>query len=161
MKFKPFLGCLLVLLPLIATPAAAGGKGGNDPLVAMFVWWNQAFREKEGFTPESFGRYFTKDAVMKINGKERVRGVDNLAVHFRKIQGRADAVEIKLPFIEEFRQGNKIFTYHYVTAREGGKDALEHVMGYAEIKDGKIALIDFLSVEETDPAVIAKVTSGK
>ena len=36
-----------------------------DPLVAMFVWWNGAYKQNDGFTAESFSRYFTPDAVMR------------------------------------------------------------------------------------------------
>jgi len=47
---------------------------------------NTAYKQKDGFTAQSSSRYFTPDAVMRVNGKERCRGLDDLAQHFRDIQ---------------------------------------------------------------------------
>jgi SnoaL-like domain len=135
-------------------PAAALDPApARDPLVAMFVWWNAAYKQKEGFTAESFSRYFTPDAVMRINGKDRCRGLPDLARHFRDIQASTEMVVIELPFIDEFASpnGDRIFTHHFVRAREQGKDSRERVMGYASIKDGKISLINFVSVPDSLP----------
>jgi ketosteroid isomerase-like protein len=59
-------------------------------------------------------------------------------------------VVIDLPFIDEFRSasGDQIFTHHFVRAREDGKDSRERVMGYATIRDGKIALLNFISIPD-------------
>jgi ketosteroid isomerase-like protein len=124
-----------------------------DPLVAMFVWWNSAYKQKDGFTAQSFSRYFTADAVMRINGKDRCHGVDDLAQHFRDIQAKTEMVVIDLPFIDEFTSpsGDRIFTHHFVRAREHGQDSRERVMGYASIRDGKISLINFVSVPDPLP----------
>jgi ketosteroid isomerase-like protein len=125
-----------------------------DPLVAMFQWWNGAYKQKDGFTAESFSRYFTADAVMRINGKDRCKGLEDLAQHFRDIQARTEMVVIDLPFIDEFTSpsGDRIFTHHFVRAREHGKDSRERVMGYASIKNGRISLINFVSVPDPPPA---------
>jgi ketosteroid isomerase-like protein len=125
-----------------------------DPLVAMFVWWNHAYTQKDGFTTEAFSRYFTPDAVMRINGKERCVGVEDLAKHFRDIQARTEMVVIDLPFLDEFSSasGDRIFTHHFVRAREHGKESRERVMGFAAIKDGKISLINFVSIPDPPAA---------
>jgi hypothetical protein len=144
-----FLMCGTV--PAIASPSAQtfSQPTANDVLTRMFRWWDQAFKDPKGFTPEAFGQYFTDDAVMRINGTDRAKGLEALAARFRMIQSRASAVEIKLPFVEAFSSpdGSKIFTYHLIDAVDGGKPGHEMVMGYAELKGGKIALINFLSVE--------------
>jgi ketosteroid isomerase-like protein len=139
-------------LPFLASPAARADA--PDPLVAMFQWWNGAYKQKDGFTAESFSRYFTPDAVMRINGKDRCKGLEDLAQHFRDIQARTEMVAIVLPFIDEFASpsGDRIFTHHFVLAREHGKDSRERVMGYASIKNGKISLINFVSVPDPPPA---------
>ncbi len=139
-----FLGPALPSRSLAAQP---------DPLVAMFVWWNAAYKDPKGFTAEAFGRYFTPDAVMRINGSDRSKGLADLAQHFRAIQAKTQMVVIDLPFIDEFTSagGDQIFTHHFVRARENGKDSRERVMGYATIRDGKIALINFVSIPD-DPA---------
>jgi len=87
---------------------------------------------------------------VRINGKDRCKGLEDLARHFRKIQAQTEMVAIELPFIDEFTSadGARIFTHHIVRAREHGKDSRERVMGYATIENGKIALINFVSVPE-------------
>ena len=145
-----------------ASRDASGSPNGAatakpDPLVAMFVWWNAAYRQKNGFTAEAFGRHFTADAVMRINGRDRCKGLEDLAQHFRVIQAETEMVAIDLPFIDEFStaSGDKIFTHHFVRAREHGKDSRERVMGYAEIRDGKISLINFVSIPDPAPGSAA------
>jgi hypothetical protein len=140
------LACALLMLswgPCIAA-------GHRDALTNMFVWWNSAYQQPDGFTPAAFGKYFTADAVLRVNGVDRCKGLAEWAAHFRDIQARTERVEIELPFIDEFESpgGDRIFTHHLVKAREHGKDSLERVMGYAVIKNGKIALINFVSVAE-------------
>jgi ketosteroid isomerase-like protein len=142
-------------LAVMLAPAAVGTARADtsDPLVAMFVWWNSAYKQKDGFTAQSFSRYFTADAVMRINGKDRCHGVADLAQHFRDIQAKTEMVVIDLPFIDEFSSpsGDRIFTHHFVRARENGQDSRERVMGYASIRDGKISLINFVSVADPLP----------
>jgi ketosteroid isomerase-like protein len=159
MKCSLFATSALIVLAAAAltqTPLAAGATTPNkpDPLVAMFVWWNAAYRQKDGFTAEAFSRYFTPDAVMRINGKDRCKGLEDLASHFRDIQAKSEMVVIDLPFIDEFTSasGDRIFTHHFVRAREHGEESRERVMGYASIRDGKISLINFVSVPDPPPA---------
>jgi ketosteroid isomerase-like protein len=138
---------------LLFVPSIRARADSPDPLVAMFVWWNAAYKQKDGFTTEAFSRYFTPDAVMRINGNDRSKGVADLARHFRDIQARTEMVVIDLPFIDEFTSasGDKIFTHHFVRALEHGTESRERVMGYATIRNGKIALINFVSVPDPLP----------
>lgn len=138
----------LTVLVLLAGPAHANDKD-SAVLVNMFVWWNSAFKQENGFTEEAFAKYFTADSVMIINGRERVRGIKAMARHFRDIQSQTDEVEIILPFIESFSKDGKTFTYHKVRARTGDQESYELVMGWAEIRAGRISLINFLSVSPT------------
>jgi hypothetical protein len=134
---------------MFATTPASADDGTNDVLVDMFAWWNEAIKNEDGFTREAFGRYFTDDARIIVNDVVLAQGLDPMAEHFRAIQQRTESVEIVLPFEEGFREGGKIFTYHLIRARENGVDRLSHVMGYAIVEDGKLALINFLS--HSDP----------
>jgi ketosteroid isomerase-like protein len=150
---------LVIAATLLGSFASRTARADTpDPLVAMFVWWNSAYKQKDGFTAQSFSRYFTPDAVMRINGKDRCRGLDDLAQHFRDIQAKTEMVVIDLPFIDEFTSpnGDRIFTHHFVRAREHGQDSRERVMGYASIKDGKISLINFVSVPDPPPGSTEK-----
>jgi ketosteroid isomerase-like protein len=138
------------LLLVLLTPVFAAAAVRHDVLVDMFVWWNAAYKQKDGFTEVAFSKYFTDDAILRVNGSDRSKGLKDLAAHFRAIQARSESVEIELPFIDEFASanGDRIFTHHFVKAREKGQDSRERVMGYAAIRDGKISLINFVSVPD-------------
>jgi hypothetical protein len=139
--------------PQKAAAAKAPVVQANDALTRMFVWWNAAYKDKNGFTKAAFEKYFTPDAVMRINGRDSAVGSQDLADHFQQIQARTEAVEIELPFLETFQSPDhkRIFTYHVVTARAEGKDSRELVMGYADIRNGRIALINFVSAPPAPP----------
>lgn len=130
-------------------PAWAGvAASHHDVLIDMFVWWNSAYKHSDGFTEEAFARYFTPDAVLRVNGEDRCKGLAQWAAHFRDIQAKTEMVEIQLPFIAEFEStsGDHIFTHHLIKAREHGKESWERVMAYAVVRDGRIALINEVSV---------------
>ena len=139
-----------LVLGLLSSGLNAAAAARHDVLVDMFIWWNAAYKQKDGFTEAAFAKYFTADAILRVNGSDRSKGLKDLAAHFRDIQKRTEMVEIELPFIDEFtsRSGDRIFTHHIVKAREQGKDSAERVMGYAAIRDGKISLINFVSVPD-------------
>jgi ketosteroid isomerase-like protein len=141
--------CLMLLLSSSGFAALAQ----HDVLVDMFAWWNAAYKQKDGFTEAAFSRYFTPDAILRVNGSDRSKGLADLAAHFRDIQARTQMVEIELPFIDEFTSatGDRIFTHHFVKARENGTESRERVMGYAAIRAGKISLINFVSVPYAAP----------
>jgi limonene-1,2-epoxide hydrolase len=143
------LASLSISPAMAAKPDTFSKPVASDLVARMFVWWNAAFKDPNGFTPEAFGKYFTDDAVMRINGTNRAKGLVDLAKRFRMIQGKVTAVEIQVPFVEAFSSpdGSKIFTYHLENATEGGKQMHSMVMGYVEVRDGKIALVNFMSVE--------------
>ncbi len=141
------LGAAL-LLPATAWPETP--RPGHV-LTAMFEWWNEAYQDPEGFTAEAFAQYFDDDAVMVINGNARGPGPAAIARHFRTIQASVDEVEILLPFREGFDDGARTFTYHYTRARVDGELRHSRVMGYALIRDGRIALIDFINLPIEGP----------
>jgi ketosteroid isomerase-like protein len=139
-----------LVLGLLSAGLNAATAARHDVLTDMFVWWNAAYKQKDGFTEAAFAKYFTPDAILRVNGSDRSKGLKDLAAHFRDIQKRTEMVEIELPFIDEFTSpgGDRIFTHHIVKAREQGTDSAERVMGYAAIRGGKIALINFVSVPD-------------
>jgi len=148
----------IALLAIVAGFAASPGcaaESDSDPaavLEGMFRWWNGAFHQEGSFTSEAFAEHFTEDTRMFINGSLRAEGVEDLARHFQRIQAQVDHVEIVLPFEEGFSAGDKTFTSHFVRARNDGEESLERVMGWAEIRGGRLALINFLSLPIEDSA---------
>ena len=118
-------------------------------LVKMFSWWNETMNGPNAFTEEGFRKYYTEDAVIFINRRVTVRGIKPLVSHFNKIQEATDWVEIILPFEVEFlsASGDRIFTYHLIQASADGEKRTTHVMGYAQIEQGKISVVDFLRID--------------
>ena len=110
----------------------------------MFTWWNAAFKVPGSYTPEAFSRYFTPDAVLMLDGRVSVRGVEGWATHFQQIQSHGGSVEIIIPFKEEFQVGDKIYTYHMIKAVRNGVTSCELAAGHAVIRDGKIALVNLV-----------------
>ena len=142
---------ITLALCLAQLPAWVGASTAHqDVLIDMFAWWNSAYKHSDGFTEKAFARYFTPDAVLRENGEERCKGLAQWAAHFREIQAKTEMVEIQLPFIDEFESplGDRIFTHHLIKARESGKESWERVMGYAVVRDGKIAILNFVSVAD-------------
>lgn len=150
MTMKRLLKILLVAIACQFSPAALADERGTDAnvLERMFVWWNGAYKEPDGFTGRAFRRYYTEDAAIFINGDERARGIEPMVEHFRRIQKNTESVEIVLPFEEGFASGDRIFTHHLIRARAEGADRLSQVMGYAVVEGGKISLINFLSHQQ-------------
>jgi hypothetical protein len=140
----------LACTPFAATPAAAPVPS-SDTLSKFFVWWNTTFKVPGGYTAEAFGRWFTPDATLVLEGREVIRGLDGWAAHFQKIQAGGGDVEIVVPFKQVFRSGNKIYTYHVIRSRRDGKVACSLAAGHAELRDGKIATI-VLVRSTLDPA---------
>ncbi len=138
---------LIILLCHLVFPLAAGEHKENV-LAEMFSWWNEAMKDPESLTEEAFRRFYTEDAAIRINTVERVRGVKNMVPHFKAIQKKLDFIEIVLPFEESFASENRIFTYHLIHRRVDGVDGTSHLMGYAVIEDGKIALVDLISFQQ-------------
>lgn len=144
---KQLILSTLMAFMLVGSPAQASEKS-NNILADMFTWWNGAIKSENGFTAEAFSRYFTETAEINVNDHLSVKGVENMVPHFRRIQAATDYVEIMLPFEESFKNGDRIFTYHLIKAREKGSEntTTSHLMGYAIIVDGKIDYIHFLDV---------------
>jgi hypothetical protein len=133
--------CLAICLVPVEGRAA-------DALTNMFTWWNQAFKTPGAFTADAFRRYFTEDAAIVLNGKRSAKGIPALVEQFQRIQANSKSVEIVLPFREGFVSRNKIFTYHFIRSERDGRHECLRVMGYAVLRNGKIALVDLLRIPE-------------
>ena len=137
---------IIVILSLchVINPVFAESSDDNV-LVQMFTWWNAAMKDPDGLTEESFRKYYTEDAAIIINSKERVRGIRPMVAHFKGIQQRSEFVEIILPFEEGFESSDRIFTHHKLRARENSVDRNADLMGYAIVEDGNLALVSLIS----------------
>lgn len=133
--------CLIALL--ILQPANADGR---DPLTRMFEWWNKAIATPGALTESAFQEYFTDDIVLILNGKVSSDGISELTKNFQHIQANSETVRIVLPFVESFSQGDRIFTHHFIYSVRNGEEHCLRAMGYAVIRNEKIARIHFLRV---------------
>lgn len=122
-----------------ASPAAT--VPSKDVLSRFFVWWNETYKVPGGYTAEAFGRWFTPDATLVLEGREVIRGLDGWARHFQRIQSGGGEVEIVVPFKHVFQRGNSIYTYHVIRSRRDGKPACSLAAGHAELRGGKISTI--------------------
>ena len=119
-------------------------------LCQMFEWWNEVIRDNSRIVRPEFSKFFTDDVIMVINREVRATGIDEIIERFLSVHHNVDYVEICLPVEKEFSSGNNIFTSHLIKSRTSYAFNEEHVVGYAEIKDDKIALINFLSMPIVD-----------
>jgi hypothetical protein len=131
--------CLLVALGL--GTANAGPVASNDTLSKFFVWWNDTYKVPGGYTAEGFGKWFTPDATLVLEGKEIIRGLDGWAAHFQRIQSGGGQVEIVVPFKQMIQRGNVIYTYHVIRSRRDGKVSCSLAAGHAELRGEKISTI--------------------
>ncbi|MBB4210388.1 hypothetical protein EV659_101459 [Rhodothalassium salexigens DSM 2132] len=131
--------------------AQADQMSPQDPTVlsAMFRWWNDAIDQEGAFTRDAFARDYTDDARLVINNRLVLNGLDQWVSHFRRIQDETEYVEIRLPFEEEFQAGDKVFTHHIIWSGSPDRPDKMQVMGYAELKNEKISLINFVRVPLT------------
>ena len=133
--------------PAVATDAPSAAQPSTI-LTDMFRWWNGVINSEEPLTAEQFRHYFTEDAVILVNHREQVRGVEQMPAHFQAIRERPGTIEVELPFREEFQSGNRIFTYHLIRSNQEEGESITYNMGYAIIEGGRIAAISLARFQE-------------
>ena len=133
-----------------AVPVAAE-MPATDTLSKFFLWWNATYKVPGGYTADAFRRYFTEDATLVLEGRTVIRGVDQWASHFQKIQAGGGEVEIVVPFKMVFQAGDQIYNYHVSRARRDGKVNWSRAAGHADLKGGKISSIVLVRAD-LDPA---------
>ncbi len=158
--FRP-IALLLCASTAIVIPAMASETStkasDNDPLVAMYAWWNEAIKTPGALTEEAFGRYFTADGAIVINGEVFAKGLPALVEHFRKIQAAGGHTETILPFRHEFRSGNDIYTYQVIDIVRNGATTCLLAAGHAEVRDGKLSLVNLVRAK-VDPTGVPECT---
>ena len=139
MRYLTALSCAAAIF--VAPSPVSAAVPATDALSKMFVWWNQAFKTPGAYTADNFRKFFTDDATLILEGRTIIRGADEWAHHFQKIQAGGGEVEIVVPFKDVFQQGDKIYNYHVIRSRRGGKASCSLAAGTAELRDGKIGSI--------------------
>jgi hypothetical protein len=108
-----------------SAPLDGDATPSGNVIVRMFNWWNQAFLDPEGFTPEAFGQHYTGNAELTVNGQLRGTGLDALARHYRRLQQEFESIQMELPVIDGFCCGNRVFVQCVTRAvrdRVGGEN---------------------------------------
>jgi len=124
-----------------ATRQEGGGPDGNA-IVSMFEWWNRAFSDPAGFTPEAFGRHYTDAAELVVNGQLRGKGLDALAAHYRRLQHEFDSIQMELPVIDSFCCGDRAFVQCVTRAVRAGQVVREGAMAVATVSSGKMSRLE-------------------
>lgn len=141
--------CVCLALAAALAPSAADATT-SDIVSEMYSWWNKAIYSEAELTPEAFGKYYTNDIVLKLNGTVVDHDIDNMSNRFISISRRGGNVENIMPPIMTFQSGNNIFTQHLIYVQRNGKETCLLASGYAKLKDGKIALVDLVRTEVTE-----------
>lgn len=147
---KRFVFASLAAAVALAAPAHAE-KPATDALSKMFIWWDQAFKTPGAFTAENFGKHFTPDATLTLEGRTVIHNLNDWETHFQKIQASGADVEIVVPFKEVFEKDGLIYTYHVIRSRRNGEVSCALAAGHAKMRDGKIASIALVR-HTIDPA---------
>lgn len=138
---RKWFAAMVGAMSLVGTALPAAEMPANDPLSKFFLWWNATYKVPGGYTADAFRQYFTEDATLVLEGKTVIRGVEQWATHFQKIQSGGGEVEIVVPFKMVFQAGDQIYNYHVIRSRRGGEVNCSLAAGHADMKGGKIATI--------------------
>ncbi|GHB05579.1 hypothetical protein GCM10009069_29990 [Algimonas arctica] len=111
---------------------------------------NKVYASEQDFTEEGFSQFLPDDILFIVNGKESEHGIAAVTERYNKLKARKAHLEVILPFQEEVRVGNKVFTYylnHGWMDSEKPELIVTHVAGYIELNRNKINLLNFISVD--------------
>jgi len=126
-----------------ATPES-GGSPSENAIVRMFEWWNRAFSDPEGFTPEAFGRHYTDAAELVVNGQVRGKGLDALATHYQMLQNEFGSIQMELPVIDSFCCGDRAFVQCVTRAVREGQVVREEAMAVATVSARKLSRLEVI-----------------
>lgn len=141
------LGMAALAAPL---PAAARTtppvEASQDRLSRMFAWWNTAMATPGQLTRANFGRFFTPDATLTINGEKVIADLDGWVSHFLRIQSGGGKVEIVVPFKTVMQSGSRIYTYHVIRSVRNGQATCWLAAGDATLRGQLISSINLVRV---------------
>lgn len=120
-------------------------SGENNVIVHFFEWWNDAMKDESKLTAALFGKHFTDDGVLIVNGNHRAKGCAELAAHYRRIQTTVDEVSMTLPVIAAASGDGLDFVHVHSDVVEKGERRTLEAMAYARVEGGKISEMRVLS----------------
>jgi hypothetical protein len=139
---------LILTAALVLTPAAVNAARA-DVVTEMYTWWNKAIYSPSELTPAAFGRFYTQDTVLKLNGVIVDEGVDDISKRFIAISSAGGKVENIMPALVVFQAGDQVFMQHLIYSARDGKEVCMIAAGRAELVGGKIAVMDIVRTEVT------------
>ncbi|MDA5193958.1 nuclear transport factor 2 family protein [Govanella unica] len=118
-------------------------------ITQMFRWWNEAYTDPNGFTPEAFSRFYTDDAELIVNGNSRGKGLQALSAHYQRIQAAVPLAQMVLPVDDDFATTDRAFVHcHEQAKRADGTEKLSECFAYAEVRDGKMSVLRVVGYEK-------------
>jgi len=139
----------LALTAALALTPAAGNAAGADVVTEMYTWWNKAIYSPYELNPAAFGKYYTQEAALKLNGVVVDKGVDNISKRFVAISSHGGKVENIMPALVVFQSGDQVFMQHLIYSARDGKEVCMIAAGHADLVGGKIAVMDIVRTEIT------------
>lgn len=91
----------------------------------MMQWFNYIADHRNSFIKSELEKYFAPNFVMRMNGKIKVRGYDELYNHFEKFRKSGLLIQVSLPFEQVIIPKNpkKLVTKYTLNAFENGQHA--------------------------------------
>ncbi|WP_137679848.1 hypothetical protein [Aurantiacibacter suaedae] len=133
--------------PLVTATAQAEVDSCSGVMTRMFAWWNVQMADGIPFEQAGFARFFTDDAVLRIDGGVVAEGLPALLTHFQRIQNSGAQVEIALPFVECSEAGQREYTMHVIRSRRDGVPRCLLAAGHADLRDGLITEISLVRTQ--------------
>jgi ketosteroid isomerase-like protein len=121
----------------------SGDPQDDNPVVRMFAWWNEAYRNR-AFTPKGFAQFFTEDAPFIVNGGRRGAGPSEICAHFQVIRAATDRVELVLPVRDALASPSLAFVHYQVVAQSAGKMEGEDCVAVAQLRGGRISSFEVI-----------------
>ncbi len=127
----------------------------NDPKIALIH--GALIEVLEKHDAAKVPQYFTEDAVMILNEK-KLQGSKEIANRIAWVKENIHAVKVKLH--NTFFVGDEGFDHHTTELIEkNGKRCLYKIFGYTQIRDGKIARYEDVTIQVAGEEAMGNVTS--
>lgn len=132
---------ILVLLLVVGCHQRSNSRNSNQKalLTQMYQYFGEL--KKNTLKVSDMKRFYTKDAVMILNGHAVAKGYQGFYNHFKKMLGKTRNFKFVFPKDSMIEEGNRI-AVQYKVELPGYTEKQLHVMAIFTFKNGKIASWD-------------------
>lgn len=139
---KQIIKAVALSFVLLNAKGAAASNASVQTIQNTFKWFNGISSiERVSFTEEDVARYFHPEAKMLTNNVLVCEGIKEHFEHFNELNAHYHSLSVSLDHIKFYPVDDKVFLdYNLYGKRNDGSEVTITVMGYMQIKDGKIVL---------------------